>query len=128
MPQTISETALVAIAVAVSIQAIVGVSLGIGSWLAMRRLHSTFKAESAALQSRLDEALLHVRSAATSVSRLSAEAGGVATHAGRVIDDVSGAVRAVATTVSAPRALLAAGMAAGLRRLLLFWQARHVSR
>lgn len=128
MPQTISETALVAIAVAVSVQAVVGVSLSIGSWLAMRRLHSTLKAESAALQSRLDEALIHVRSAATSVSRLSAEAGGVATHAGRVIDDVSGAVRAVATTVNAPRALLAAGMAAGLRRLLLFWQARHVSR
>ena len=55
MPQTLTETALVTIAVAVSVQAIVGVSLGIGSWLALRRLQITLKAESAALQGRLDE-------------------------------------------------------------------------
>jgi hypothetical protein len=77
---------------------------------------------------RLDEALVHVRAVATSVSRFSADAGGVAAHAGRVIDDVSGAVRAVATTVGAPKALLAAGLAAGLRRLLHVWQARRAAR
>lgn len=128
MPQTLTEAALVTIAVAVSIQALVGVSLSIGSWLAIRQLQTTLKAESAALQLRLDEALVHVRSAATSVARFSADAGGVASHAGRVIDDVSGAVRAVATTVAAPKALLAAGMAAGLRRLLHLWQARRAAR
>ena len=128
MPQTLTETALVTIAVAVSIQAIVGVSLGIGSWLALRRLQITLKDESAALQGRLDEALVHVRSAATSVSRLSAEAGSVAMQAGRVIDDVGGAMRVVATTVGAPKTLLAAGMAAGVRRLLRVWQARRASR
>ena len=69
MPQTLTETALVTIAVAVSVQALVGVSLGIGSWLALRRLQVTLKAESAALQGRLDEALVHVRSAATSALR-----------------------------------------------------------
>lgn len=128
MPQTLTDTALVTIAVAVSIQALVGVGLSIGSWLAMRRLQATLTAESAALQVRLDEALVHVRAAATSVSRFSADAGGVAAHAGRVIDDVSGAVRAVAITVGAPKALLAAGMAAGLRRLLRVWQARRATR
>jgi len=128
MPQTLTETALVTIAVAVSVQALVGIGLGIGSWLAMRRLQTTLKAESAALQFKLDEALVHVRSAATSVSRLSAEAGGVASQAGRVIDDVTGAVRAVATTVATPRALIAAGVAAGARRLLRLWQARRASR
>ncbi len=128
MPQTLTETALVTIAVAVSIQALVGVSLSIGSWLAMRRLQTTLKAESAALQLRLDEALVHVRSAATSVSRFSADAGGVASQAGRVIDDVSGAVRAVAITVAAPKALLAAGLAAGLRSLLHVRQARRATR
>jgi hypothetical protein len=77
---------------------------------------------------RLDDALVHVRSAATSVSRLSAEAGGVASQAGRVIDDMSGAVRAVATTIGTPRALLLAGVAAGARRLLQRWPARRASR
>lgn len=128
MPQTLTETALVAIAVAVSVQALVGVGLGIGTWLAMRQLQTTLKAESAALQVRLDDALVHVRSAATSVSRLSAEAGGVASQAGRVIDDMSGAVRAVATTIGTPRALLVAGVAAGARRLLRRWQARRAAR
>jgi hypothetical protein len=128
MPQTLTETALVTIAVAVSVQAVVGVGLSIGSWIAMRRLQTTLKAESAALQFQLQEALVHVRSAATSVSRLSAEAGGVASQAGRVIDDVSGAVRAVATTVGTPKALLVAGMAAGAQRLLRFWQARRAVR
>ncbi len=127
MPQTLTETALITIAVAVSVQALVGVALSIGSWLAMRRLETTLRAESAALQLRLDEAIVHVRSAAASVSRLSAEAGGVANQAGRVIDDVTGAVRAVATTVGTPKALLVAGMAAGARRLLRHWQARRAS-
>lgn len=118
MPSTTIETALIVIAVAVSIQAIVGVAVSIGSFLAMRRLQETVKAESAALQFRLDEALVHVRSAATSVSRLTAEAGGMASQAGRVIGDVSGAISAVAATVGAPRTMLAAGVAAGARSLL----------
>lgn len=128
MPQTLTETALVTIAVAVSVQALIGVGLSIGSWLAMRRLQTTLRTESAALQFRLDEAIVHVRSAAAAVSRLSTEAGGVASQAGRVIDDVSGAVRAVATTIGTPRALLVAGVAAGARRLLRHWQTRRASR
>lgn len=127
MPQTTSETALIVIAVAVSILAVVGVAVSIGSWLAMRQLQTTLLAESAALQLRLDEALVHIRLAANSVSRLSSEAGGVASQAGRVIDDVSGAMRAVATTVSAPRTVLAASVAAGARGLLRFWQARRAA-
>jgi hypothetical protein len=128
MPQTVTEGALVAIAVAVSVQALVAIGLSIGSWLAMRRLQATITAESAALHLRIDEALVHLRSAAASVSRFSTDAGGVASQAGRFIDDVSGAIRAVATTVGGPKALIAAGMAGGLRRLFHVWQARRATR
>ena len=127
MPSTTIETALIVIAVAVSIQAIVGVAVSIGSFLAMRRLQETVRTESAALQFRLDEALVHVRSAATSVSRLTAEAGGMANQAGRVIGDVSGAISAVAATVGAPSAMLAAGVAAGARSLLRRFNARRAT-
>ncbi len=128
MPQTVTETALVTIAVALSIQALVGIGLSIGSWLALRRLQATLTAESAALQLRLDDALVHLRAASASVSRFTAEAGGVASQAGRVIDDVSGAMRAVATTMGAPKAFIAAGLATGLRRLLHVWRARRATR
>jgi hypothetical protein len=128
MPQTVTETALVTIAVALSIQALVGVGLSIGSWLALRRLQATLTAESAALHLRLDDALEHLRSASASVSRFTADAGGVASQAGRVIDDVSGAMRAVATTVGGPKAFIAAGLATGLRRLLHVWRARRATR
>lgn len=128
MPQTLTETALVTIAVAVSVQALVSVAVSIGSWLALRRLQETLRTESAALHLRLDEAIVHARSAAASISRLSSEAGGVANQAGRVIDDVTGAVRAVATTVGTPKALLVAGVAAGARRLLRHWQTRRAAR
>lgn len=127
MPQTTSDTALIIIAVAVSVLALVGVAVSVGSWFAMRRLQTSLQAESAALQLRLDEALVHIRLAANSVSRLSSEAGGVASQAGRVIDDVSGAMRAVATTVGAPRTMLAASVAAGARSLFRFWQARRAA-
>lgn len=128
MPQTVTETALVTIAVALSIQALVGIGWSIGSWLALRRLQATLTAESAALHVRVDEALVHLRAASASVSRFTADAGGVASSAGRVIDDVSGAMRAVATTVGGPKGLIAAGMATGLRRLFHVWQARRATR
>lgn len=127
MPQTTTETALIVIAVAISIQAVVSVAVSIGSFLAMRKLQETLRTESAALQFRLDEALVHVRSAATSVSRLTVEAGGMAHQAGRVISDVSGAISAVAGTVGAPKTMLAAGVAAGARSLLRRFNARRAT-
>lgn len=127
MPSTTIETALIVIAVAVSIQAIVGVAVSIGSFLAMRRVQETLRTESAALQFKLDEALVHLRSAATSVSRFTAEAGGMANHAGRVIEDVTGAISAVASTVGGPKTMLVAGVAAGARSLLRRWGARRTT-
>ncbi|MEZ5291059.1 MAG: hypothetical protein R2745_08260 [Vicinamibacterales bacterium] len=123
MPENLTESALLAIAVAASVQTMVVVAACVATWITMRRLQASLRAESAELHLRLDEALVHVRAAATSVSQFSSEAGDAARHAGRVIDDVSGAVRLVASTVAAPRALLAAGAAAGARRLLRRWRA-----
>lgn len=128
MPQTLTETALLTIAVAVSVQALAITALCIAAWFASQRLHATLRAESANLQLRIDEALRHVRTTADSMSRMSEEAGVVAARASRMIDDASDTWRNVASAVVAPRALLAAGAAAGVRALLRHWPLARGSR
>lgn len=125
MPYTVTETALVTIAVAVVVQTLLTVAAAIGAMVAMRRMQASLRTEYAVLQARLDEAMGHVQSAVSSVTRLSSEAGGVAHQAGQVIDDVSGAVKTAVALAAMPRAWLAAGAASGLRALLRHWPRAH---
>ncbi len=121
MPYTVTETALVTIAVAAVLQTLLIVAAAVGAMVAVRRMQASLQAEYAVLQARLDEAMGHVRSAVSSVTRLSSEAGGVAHQAGQVIDDVSGAVKTAVALAAMPRTWLAAGAASGLRALLRRW-------
>lgn len=125
MPYTVTESALVTIAVAVVVQTLLIVAVAIGSLVAMRRMQQSLRAEYAVLQGRMDEAMGHLHSAVTSVNRLSSDAVDVAHQAGQVIDDVGGAVKTAVAVVAAPRAWLAAGAATGLRALLRRWPRAH---
>ena len=125
MPYTVTETALVTIAVAVVVQTLLIVAAAIGALVAVRRMQASLRTEYAVLQARLDEAMGHVQAAVSSVTRLSSEAGGVAHQAGQVIDDVSGAVKTAVALAAMPRAWLAAGAARGLRALLRHWPRTH---
>lgn len=125
MPYTVTETALVTIAVAVVIQTLLIVAVAIGSLVAMRRMQESLRAEYTVLQARLDEAMGQVQAAVASVTRASHDASDVAHHAGQVIGDVSGAVKTAVALVATPRAWMAAGAASGLRALLRHWPRAH---
>ncbi len=125
MPYTVTESALVTIAIAVVVQTLLTVAVAIGAVVALRRMQSSLRAEYAVLQARLDEAMGQVQSAVSSVTRLSNEAGGVAHQAGQVIDDVGSAVKTAVALAAMPRAWLAAGAGAGLRALLRHWPRVH---
>ena len=125
MPYTVTETALVTIAVAVVVQTLLIVAAAIGAMVAGRRTPASPRAEYAGLHARPPAAMGHAQSAVSSVTRLSSEAGGVAHQAGQVIDDVSGAVKTAVALAAMPRAWLAAGAASGLRALLRHWPRTH---
>ena len=125
MPYTVTESALVTIAIAVVVQTLLTVAVAIGAVVALRRMQSSLRAEYAVLQARLDEAMGQVQSAVSSVTRLSNEAGGVAHQAGQVIDDVGSAVKTAVALAAMPRAWLAAGADSGLRALLRHWPRVH---
>jgi outer membrane murein-binding lipoprotein Lpp len=131
MPQQSAvDTALILIAIAVSVQTILLAGLCVSAFIAWRRVQTALSFASADLHARMDEIAGHVRSAsgrvdavASSIERIAGEAEAVAGGARRMASAVGGAVQTAVNTAAAPPALLAA---AG--RLLLSRWARRRSR
>jgi hypothetical protein len=130
MPQqSVADTALVVIAIAVSLQTIVIVGLCVSAFIAWRRVQTALSSASADLHARMDEIAVHVRSAAgrmdavaSSIERIAEDAEAVTGGARRMASTVSGVVRtAVQTAAATPPALVAA---AG-RLLLSRWTRRR---
>lgn len=128
MPQTLSETALVAIAVALWVQTLVVIGMGISAVRTSRRVHELLARESEAFRLRFDEAIVEVRAAASAVSRLGSEAEQVARGAQHAVDDLRGVLKVATATVTAPRALLMAGLSAGARTVFGRWKANRARR
>jgi outer membrane murein-binding lipoprotein Lpp len=129
MPQQSAvDTALVVIAVAVSVQTILIAGLCVSAFIAWRRVRTALSSASADLHARMDEIADHVRSAsgrvdavASSIERIAEEAEAVAGGARRMASAVGGVVRTAVDTAATPPALLAA---AG-RLLLSRWARRR---
>lgn len=122
---TASESALITIAVAVSIQSAVTLGLAVFAFAAWRKTALAIREEQHLLHARMDEALAHFRTASLSFERLSSETRELATTAQGALTSVGSVVGAVAQGMSIPRRLLAYGAAAGARTLLRRWQLRR---
>ena len=131
MPQqSVVDTALVVIAVAVSVQTIMIASLCVSAFIAWRRVQTALSFASADLHARMDDLAGHVRSAtgrvdavASSIERIAEDAEAVAGGARSMARAVGGVVDTAVHAAATPPALLAA---AG--RLLLSRWARRRSR
>lgn len=129
MPQpSVVDTALVVIAVAVSVQAILIAGICVSAFIAWRRARTALSLAFADLHARMDDIAGHVRAAtgrvddvASSIERMAGEAEAVADGARRAASAVGGAVRHAVQAAATPPAMLAA---AG-RLLLSRWARRH---
>jgi hypothetical protein len=129
MPQQSAvDTALVVIAVAVSVQTMLIVGLCVSAFIAWRRVQTALSSASADLHARMDELTGHVRSAsgrvdavASSLERIAEDAEAVTGGARRMAHAVGGVVKTAVETAATPPALLAA---AG-RLLLSRWARRR---
>ena len=115
---TINETALVTIAVAVSVQACVTLTVAVLGFRAWQRVTEDLERQLAVLHGELREVLPHVREAAWAVGRLTTESRYVAASAGRILGQVGDATDFVTAQLSAPHRLVAAGVMAGVKMLL----------
>lgn len=122
---TASDSALMTIAVAVSIQTVVTLSLAVMAFVAWRRVTHAIREEQVLLHARLDEGLTHVRAASESFERLSSDTRELTTSAHGVVEGVSHVFGVVTQGLSMPRRLLAYGAAAGAKSLLRRWQLRR---
>jgi hypothetical protein len=113
-----SETALIVIAVAVSIQTLVTLGVVIGAVVAWRRMQATFEDRYEALAARVDEAVQPIRDAAEAVNRISDRASDAIGQAGRVAG-------AVSSFLTAPRNMAVMG-AASVASMLLRWRRGRV--
>jgi hypothetical protein len=112
------ETALIVIAVAVSIQTLVTLGVAIGAAIAWRRMEAAFEERYETLAARVDEAVQPIRDAAEAVGRISDRASDAIGQAGRV----AGAVSTFLTT----RRNMAVMGAASVASMLLRWRRGRV--
>ena len=116
MPQqSVADTALVVIAVAVSVQAMLIAGLCVAAFIAWRRVQTALSSATADLHARMDELAEHVRSAtgrvdaaASSIERIAEDAEALAVGARRMAHAVGAVVGTAVHTAAAPPALLAA--------------------
>jgi hypothetical protein len=116
---TTSQTALVVIAIAASLQTALLLAGAIGAFVAWRRANAMLERRLDAFDAKLDEFSQHARQAADAVDRFSS-------HAGNALHSAGSVVRTVASAVSAPRTMLMAGAASALGGVLSRW--RHGKR
>lgn len=122
---TASDSALVTIAVAVSIQSVATLGLAAFVFVAWKKASLAIREEQHLLHARIDDALTHFRVATVSFERLSSETRELATDARGALSSVGHVAGVVAQGMSVPRRLLAYGAAAGARTLLRRWQLRR---
>ena len=125
MPQhSVVDTALVVIAIAVSVQTILIAGFCVSAYIVWRRVQAALSFASADLHARMDEIAEHVRVAsgrveavASSMERIAEDAEAIAGGARRAATAVGDVVRSAVHTAGTPPAMLAA---AG-RLLLARW-------
>ncbi|HVG83638.1 MAG TPA: hypothetical protein VM820_03935 [Vicinamibacterales bacterium] len=122
------ETALVVIAIAVSIQALAVLAALVGAVIAWRRARQELDARYHALALRLDEVIAQARDAMMQAREASAAVGRATERASNVMGDAGDVVRNIAQAVGAPRTLLVAGAASVAGRLLERWRRRGYQR
>jgi hypothetical protein len=118
---TISESALVTIAVASSIQTLVLAGAALLAFRAWSRVAEDLRRQMAAVQQALSDVLPHVRDTVGSIGRLSSEGTRIAGDTGRLLNRVSHAADAVASHLGKPRQLVAVAALAAARGL---WRRR----
>jgi hypothetical protein len=128
MPTDRIETALVVIAVAVSIQALTVLVAAVSIVLAWRRAREELDARYQALALRLDEIIVQAREAIVQAREASAAVGRATERASNVMGDAGDVVRNIAQAVGAPRTLLFASVASAAGRLLERWRRRSYER
>ena len=109
-----SETALIVIAVAVSVQTLLTLGIVVGAVVAWKRAQATLEDRYQALSARVDNAVKPLQDAADAIHRVSDRASDAIGQAGRVAG-------AVSTFVTAPRNLAMMG-AASLASIILKWR------
>ena len=109
-----NETALIVIAVAVSIQTLLTLGIVIGAVVAWKRAQATLEDRYQALVVRVDNAVAPIRDAADAIHRVSDRASDAFGQAGRVAG-------AVSTFLTTPRNLAMMG-AASLASVILKWR------
>ncbi len=110
-----SQTALVVIAVAASLQTALLLVGAVAAFIAWRRANVMIEKRLDAFDAKLDEFSSHARQAAHAVERFSSNAGDALHSAGSV-------VRTVVSAVAAPRSMLMAGAASALGGVLSRWR------
>ena len=111
------NTALLVIAVAVSIQTLMLAAALVGSIVAWRRSQARLDRRYKALALQVEDALTHTRAAAEAIHRASDEVAD-SLHA------VRHGVQSVAAFIAAPRNLLRAGATSALSAVLARWRRR----
>lgn len=115
-----THTAIIVIAAALAFQTVLLTGAFVAAWLGWRKMQVGLDTRWRALEARVDDAALHARQAADSVSRLS-------DRTSAVLSDASEVVRSVASVVAAPKTLLVAGAAAAARGLVSRWRRRRAA-
>lgn len=118
---TISESALVTIAIATGIQTLVLAGTALAAYRAWNAVADDLRRQLTSIQGALHDVLPHVREAAGSIGRLTSESSRVAGDAGRLLNRVSHAADAVSSHLGKPRQLVAAAALAAARGL---WRRR----
>ncbi|HET9373062.1 MAG TPA: hypothetical protein VFO19_22525 [Vicinamibacterales bacterium] len=117
MSEATAQTALIVIAIAVSVQTILMVAGAIAAMRAWRKVRET-QERYEAFVARVDTALVDTREAARAVQRVSDEAAAT-------LGDLRHATRSVVGVVAAPRSLLVAGATSAAGALLSRWRKRR---
>ena len=118
---TISESALVTIAVATGIQTLVLAGSALVAYRAWQTITEDLRRQLASMQGALNDLLPHVREAAGSIGRLTSESSRVAGDAGRLLSRVTDAADTVSSHLGKPRQLIAVAALAAARGL---WRRR----
>ncbi len=122
---TISESALVTIAVAASLQTLVLVGAAVMAFRAGKSVTQDLGRQLEAIQHELHVVLPPLRDTVDSIGRLSSQSSRVAGDAGRLLNRVSDAADAVSSHLRKPRQLVAVAALAAARGL---WRRRSRGR
>lgn len=112
------NTALVVIAVAVSIQTVMLAAAFVAGVVAWRKLQTQLDERYKALVTQVEDALAHTREAADALHRASDEVAGS-------LGAMRHGLQSLATFVSAPKSLLLAGATSAMSGLFARWRRRR---